>query len=105
MGIFGFFGSSAFDDGVKEFSATPSAVLLDVRTREEYDGGHVEKSVNLPLDELRTVTDKIDRSVPVFVYCLSGARSAQAAALLRRLGYENVKNIGGISSYRGKVVR
>ena len=40
---------------------------------------------------------------PVYVYCLSGARSAQAAAMLRRIGYNNVKNIGGIAGYKGEV--
>ena len=105
MGILDFFKSRNFDEGLKEFYATPSAVLLDVRTREEYLEGHVEKSVNIPLDELGRVTEEIEcTQTPVFVYCYSGARSAQAAAVLRRLGYVNVKKIGGIASYSGKAV-
>lgn len=105
MGIFDFFKGKSFDEGVREFASTPSAVLLDVRTREEYAAGHVEKSVNIPLDELGSVTAVIaSKDTPVFVYCFSGARSAQAAGFLRRSGYTNVKNIGGIVSYSGKAV-
>ena len=88
-------------EGVCRAKETEGAVLLDVRTPEEYRGGHLPDSVNLPLDEL----DKISygKETPLFVYCLSGARSAQATAQLKRMGYENVTNIGGISGYRGKV--
>ena len=42
---------------------------------------------------------------PLYVYCYSGARSGQAAAALRRMGYTNVKNIGGIASWRGAIER
>ncbi len=45
------------------------------------------------------------KNSPVFVYCHSGARSRQAVGALQKMGYENVKNIGGIASYTGKVER
>lgn len=105
MAILDFFKRQGFDDGVAECGNTSGAVLLDVRTREEYGQGHVENSVNLPLDELQSAPEKFDKDTPLFVYCLSGARSGYAEKFLRRLGYTKVKNIGGIASYRGKVVR
>ena len=77
---------------------TPDAVLLDVRTPEEYRAGHVPGAKNLPLDRLGGVN--LPKSQPVFAYCLSGARSAQACAWLNRQGHEAV-NLGGIGSYRG----
>ena len=46
-----------------------------------------------------------NKATPIFVHCLSGARSRQAAAILKQMGYTNVKNIGGISAYAGKVER
>ena len=46
-----------------------------------------------------------NKGTPIFVHCLSGARSRQATAILQQMGYTNVKNIGGISSYAGKVER
>lgn len=106
MGLFGLLFGENIDEGVRRFAASAGAVLLDVRTQEEYAGGHIEGSVNVPLDRLGGIAQTIpDKDTPVFVYCLSGARSGQAVEFLRRMGYGNVKNIGGISSYHGKVVR
>jgi len=105
MGFFDFFIRHNINDGVEEFKKTPRAVLLDVRTGEEYLEGHIEQSVNIPLQLIDCVTSKIkDKTIPVFVYCQSGARSGTAAARLKELGYVNVKNIGGISAYRGDII-
>ncbi len=78
---------------------------MDVRTPSEYRNGHIEGSVNFPLDRIMDVADAIgDKDTPIFVYCHSGARSAQATTLLNRMGYKNVRNIGGIVNYKEKVV-
>ena len=69
-----------------------------MRTPEEYRAGHVPGAKNLPLDRLGGVN--LPKSQPVFAYCLSGARSAQACAWLKRKGYE-ATNLGGIGGYRG----
>lgn len=104
MGLFDFLHLPDINKGVEEFNSTPNAILLDVRTEEEYNEGHIPQSVNIPLHELNRILNYINnKNTPVFVHCLSGARSAQAAAALKRMGYTNIKNIGGISSYRGKV--
>ena len=102
MGLFDFLKAPDINAGVKQFGSTPKAVLLDVRTREEYAEGRVPCGRNIPLHEIRKAVKAIpDRSTPLFVCCLSGARSRRAASMLRSMGYQNVTNIGGISEYRG----
>ena len=54
--MFNFFGND-INSGVKEFNAQKNAVLLDVRTREEFEEGHIPKSVNLPLDEIQKIEE------------------------------------------------
>lgn len=106
MGFFDFLKGPDIGEGVREYNATPGAVLLDVRTPEEYREGHIPGSKNVPLQSIDKVAGMIDnKSTPIFVHCLSGARSRQAAAVLQQLGYTNVKNIGGLSAYAGKVER
>ena len=106
MGFFDFLKQPDVNRGVKEFQRTSGAVLLDVRTPEEYRSGHIPGSKNIPLqtiDSVSTVVENKDTSL--YVYCQSGARSRQAAGLLKQMGYTNVNNIGGIAAYTGKVER
>ena len=104
MGLFDFLKPPDISQGVREFQSTPGAVLLDVRTPEEYRGGHVPGSKNVPLTAIGDIASVIGgKDTPLFVYCYSGARSRQAAGALRRMGYSNVKNIGGIAAWKGKV--
>lgn len=106
MRLFDFLKGPDINQGVKEYSTTDGAVLLDVRTPDEYRQGHIPGSKNVPLQSISKVAGMIDNnSTPIFVHCLSGARSRQAAAILKQMGYINVKNIGGISAYVGKVER
>ena len=106
MGFFDFLKGPDINQGVKEYNATDGAVLLDVRTPEEYREGHIPGSKNVPLQSIDKVTVMINnKATPIFVHCLSGARSRQAAAILQQMGYTNVKNIGGFSAYAGKVER
>ena len=92
------------DQGIKEYGETRGAVLLDVRTPQEYRAGHVPGSKNVPLQEIDRVGEAVGgKDTPLFVYCRSGARSRQAVGALRRMGYLNVKNIGGMAAYTGKV--
>ena len=106
MGFFDFLRQPDVNQGVSDYKNTVGAVLIDVRTPEEYSEGHIPESKNVPLqalDKVRSVVENKDTEL--FVYCHSGARSRQAAAMLGRMGYTRVNNIGGISSYRGKVER
>ena len=72
-------------------------VLLDVRTQEEFDAGHIPGAVCLPHD---TITEDhplpYDKEAEILVYCRSGRRSALAAERLASMGYENVADFGGI---------
>lgn len=88
------------NEGVARCRETPGAVLVDVRTPEEYAQGHIPGSVNFPLERLRDY----DGGEPVFAYCHSGARSARACALLEQMDVQAV-NIGGIMDYAGELER
>ena len=104
MGFLDFLKGPDVDRGVREFRETPGAVLLDVRTPQEYQAGHIPGSVNVPLQSLgREGAVPAGKDAPLFVCCHSGARSAQAVRLLARMGYTNLRNIGGIAAYTGKV--
>jgi rhodanese-related sulfurtransferase len=74
------------------------ALLLDVRTAEEFASGHVDGAINIPVDRLPARLAEIGARKKVVVYCRSGGRSARAAALLRSVGHE-VHDIGGMSSW------
>lgn len=104
MGIFNFFKTYDINQGVKDYLAVPSAILLDVRTVEEYNDGHIPQSINIPLQQIEEAESVItDKNTPIFVYCYSGNRSGRATAYLKRAEYTNVKNIGGIMSYKGNM--
>ena len=106
MGFFDFFKQPDIHQGVKEHRSTPGSVLLDVRSPEEYRGGHIPGSRNLPLQTIENVASVAEnKHTALYVYCHSGARSRQAAGMLQHMGYTNVNNIGGISAYSGKVER
>ena len=106
MGFFDFLKQPDVNQGVKDYKNTVGAVLLDVRTPEEYGEGHIPESKNIPLQTLDRVISVVEnKDTELFVYCYSGARSRQAVATLGQMGYTKVNNIGGISSYRGKVER
>ena len=106
MSIFDFFKQPDINKGLKEYAEAENAVLLDVRTPQEYGEGHIPGSKNVPLqtlDKVRLVVENKDAEL--FVYCYSGARSRQATAMLQHMGYTKVQNIGGIAAYHGKVER
>ena len=106
MSCIDFLKRTDINKGVEEWRNTTNAVLLDVRTVDEYRQGHIDGSLNIPLQNIHTVKNNIpDLDKPIYVHCLSGARSAQATSVLKSMGYTNVTDIGGINSYRGKVVK
>ena len=71
------------------------AQIIDVRTRNEFAGGHLKGSVNIPLQELPKKLNQIKKDKPVIVCCASGARSASAKSLLKSKGFPDVYNGGG----------
>ncbi|MEI6875925.1 MAG: rhodanese-like domain-containing protein [Spirochaetota bacterium] len=74
------------------------ARIIDVRTASEFKGGAYPKAINMPLDGLQTKIDRLKPlDQPIIVYCASGARSAQAAGMLKKAGFTDVSNGGGLS--------
>lgn len=75
------------------------ALLLDVRTSEEFRAHHLDGAVNIPVQELGARLHELGaKDRPIVVYCRSGARSASAAQLMKGAGYE-VLDIGGIGNW------
>lgn len=106
MGLFDFFKNKDINQGIEEYRNSENAVLLDVRSLQEYKNGHIPESMNLPLQNIEEISELVnDKEAELFVYCHSGVRSRQASAILEHMGYVNVKNIGGIAAYSGKVER
>lgn len=107
MGLFSLFGGgSNINDLVEEARQTENAVIIDVRTPAEYKQGHIKGAYNIPLDQIDTVKKTVkNTSTPLYLYCASGARSGNAARYLQNSGYENVRNMGGISSWRGDTIK
>ena len=96
-----FFHRTNINNAVEECRKTPGAVLMDVREADEFRSGHIPGAVNVPLSVIDQVTLPKDKLI--FVYCLRGTRSRRAVSLLTRMGYQNVKSIGGISSHKGQL--
>ena len=73
-------------------------VILDVRTQEEYDQGHIPGAILIPDYEISAKAEAVltDKNQLILVYCRSGRRSKLAAEALVKLGYTNIKEFGGI---------
>lgn len=69
-----------------------NAFIVDVRTPGEFNGGHWEGAINIPLNELQNHLDQFEGKEQIVVYCRSGARSGNAKRILERAGYSNVIN-------------
>ena len=72
--------------------------FIDVRTTEEYAGGHAPKAVNFPLDALEKDLSRLDKNKPVYVICQTGKRSQKGSEILQKAGFTDVYNIGGGTS-------
>ena len=106
MGLLDFLIRSDINVGVRKCQADPAGVLVDVREPEEFLHRRIPGSVNLPLSALDTAPEVFpDKDRPLYLYCYSGARSGQAAAALRRMGFTQVSDIGGIKTYNGPTAR
>jgi len=79
------------------------AVIVDVRTKGEYQSGHVKGSINIPLDNLGNNLSKIKKDKPVITCCASRMRSASAKNILRSNGFKEVYNGGGWMSLQNKI--
>ncbi|WP_430403274.1 thioredoxin domain-containing protein [Fluviicola sp.] len=102
-------GQTASSLSATKFSAKlkelPDAPILDVRTPEEFSNGHLEHALNYDWNgaEFEQQIGSLDKSKPVFVYCLSGGRSSQAASNMRAEGFKEVYELeGGLMQWRSQ---
>ena len=82
------------------------AVILDVRTQEEYDEGHIENAILLPDYEIGMKAEGLltDKNQTILVYCRTGVRSERASKALLSMGYTKVYDFGGIVDWTGDIV-
>lgn len=82
-------------------------ILLDVRTKGEYESGYIPGAINIPLSDIdeEIISSLPDKSQMILVYCRSGNRSREASDKLSKLGYSNVLEIGGINAWKGEIVK
>ncbi|HWR11390.1 MAG TPA: rhodanese-like domain-containing protein [Rectinemataceae bacterium] len=91
----GFFG------GVEQ-KIKAGAIVVDVRSQDEYADEHFPKALNIPVNELQARIGEIGpKDRPIVLYCASGARSAMGARILKSLGFADVTNAGGLSDMPG----
>lgn len=78
-------------------------IILDVRTPEEYKGGHIPKAINVPNETIQKEPPKAlpNKEQLILVYCRSGRRSKDAAQKLVAMGYKNIVDFGGIMDWKG----
>jgi len=75
------------------------AVLIDVRNPGEYANGSAPGALNIPVNMIPHKAHELDADKHVILFCVSGARSAQAHMILQSMGFSNVKNAGGLQSF------
>ncbi len=87
-------------------SENTSVYIIDVRTLSEYKSGHIKNAINVPLDNIDTISQYVSsKEDKVIVYCQSGNRSREASFKLLELGYQNVFDLGGIQDWDYEIVR
>jgi phage shock protein E len=79
------------------------AVIIDVRTKDEYQTGHIKNSLNIPLDTLRSNLPELKKDKVVICCCASGMRSAAAKSVLNSKGFSEVYNGGAWTNLQNKI--
>ena len=97
----------AAEEAKKLMDSEEGCIILDVRTREEYDQGHIPGAVLIPNTEIEAKAADLlpDKGQLILVYCRSGRRSKLAAQSLADLGYTNIREFGGILDWPYEVVQ
>ena len=91
----------------KQFLSEKNAVIIDVRTPEEYDISSIPNSINIdfysPQNFMQEI-GKLDKDIPLYVYCRTGVRSSNSCQLMSELGFKKVYNLlGGIVEWKGEL--
>ncbi|MGL4343962.1 MAG: rhodanese-like domain-containing protein [Cellulosilyticaceae bacterium] len=82
----------------KNLMHTQQAVLLDVRSLMEYQEGHIQKAIHIPLEKIAYEIEEMieNKQQPIVLYCRSGMRTKTARMILENLGYKKIYDLGGI---------
>ena len=93
------------EEAKKLMDSEEGCIILDVRTREEYDQGHIPGAILIPDTEIEAKAADLlpDKDQLMLVYCRSGRRSKLAAQSLADLGYTNIRELGGILDWPGEI--
>jgi len=83
----------AYEQWKQGGSAEPPIMFVDVRTRMEYEDGHIPGAVNIPIQTLANRLDEVPKDKRLYVYCESGVRSTNASKYLVEVGYTNAINV------------
>ena len=88
------------EEAKARMDASGDVIVLDVRSQEEYDGGHIPGAVCFPSEDIQPdLPLPFEKDAEILVYCRSGRRSAEAAEKLADMGYTNVADFGGIQNW------
>lgn len=97
------------EDWISQLNADPNAVILDVRTEDEWNDGFIPNAINIDIYKGQGfiyAVEELDKSKNYYVYCKAGGRSEQACNIMSQLGFENTYNlIGGMMQWKGEVVQ
>ena len=96
----------SMNDIVQIMEENENYIILDVRTQAEYNQGHIPNAICIPNETIdENVVNKLpDKNQMILVYCRSGNRSKQAAEKLKKLGYTNLIEFGGIIDWKGEII-
>ena len=96
----------SMEEAVTMMEEETGYIILDVRTTQEYNEKHIPGAINIANESIGTedIPELPDKDQLILVYCRSGNRSKQASEKLVKLGYTNIIEIGGISSWPGETV-
>ena len=97
----------SMDEIVQIMDENKEYIILDVRTIEEYNEGHIPNAICIPNETIgeETINELTNKVKLILIYCRSGNRSKQAAAKLEKLGYTNLIEFGGIIDWKGEIVK
>lgn len=93
------------DEAKEIMHSNPDAIVLDVRTQEEYEKKHIPGALLVPIEELREGNfDSLpDKDATIIIYCWTGRRAEDSAEILAKSGYRNIYEMGGIVDWTGSV--
>lgn len=83
----------------QQFSNTPH-ILIDIRSNQEYAGGHIDGAQNIPLSKLPKKLEKLSKEQPIVVICRNGVRGREAVDMLQSSGFDASNLVGGIMTWR-----